>query len=446
MKKFDVIVVGGGPAGITAAVSARRNYPEKSILLVRQESRTMIPCGIPYIFGTLADAGQNLIPDAVLTNNCVELRIAAVDSIDAASKVVRLENEELSFERLVIATGSVPFVPRIPGVDLQGIFDIRKDADYLKDLKAKVDKAGNIVIIGGGFIGVEFADEIAKSPGKKVSIVELMPKCLSLSYDPEFCDAAEGILRKKGVDVITSTKVLAFEGNGKVERVILSDGGKLAADLVILGIGALPNSSAAANAGIAVGRGGAISVDRRMETSVPGIFACGDCTEKVSFFGGGPSGLKLASIATQEARIAGANLFRTRLQGIGVVGVWSTSISGTALGTAGLTESAAAALGYRVISAYAEGVNRHPGVMPGGVLTKLKLVFDASSGILLGGQAVGGEAVGDMINVVAALVQKNMRADEIVLFQMGTHPALTSSPIAYHLVNAAETARQKMVV
>ena len=445
MKKTDVLIIGGGPAGITAAISAKRSYPGKSVMVVRQEKQVMIPCGIPYIFGTLANSEQNLIPDASLTKNQIDIMIAKVEKIDAIKKIVLTSEGQIEWDRLVVATGSVPFTPPIPGKDLPGVFDIRKDADYLKTLKSRVEEARNIVIVGGGFIGVEFADEISKNSGKNVSIVELMPNCLSLSYDAEFCCDAENRLREKGIKIYTSTKVLSFNGGEKVESVKISTGEELAADVVILGIGASSNVSLAAAAGLVLGKSRAIAVDRRMETSVPGIFACGDCTEKVSFFGGKPSGLKLASIATQEARIAGANLFETRREGVGAVGVWSTVVGGMALGTAGLTESAAAALGYKAVATYIEGVNRHPGVMPGGVLTKLKLVFDASSGVLLGGQAVGGESVGDMINVVAALLQKNMRADEIVLFQMGTHPALTSSPIVYHLVNAAEIACQKML-
>ncbi len=445
MKKFDTVVIGGGPAGITAAISARRNYPQKSVALIRREEQVMIPCGIPYIFGTLKTPEQNLAPDAGLKNNAIELIITGVDKIDAEKKSIQTPGGEISWDKLVIATGSRPFVPPIPGKNLKGVFDIKKDSNYLKELKKHIAEAKNIVIVGGGFIGVEFADEIVKTAGKSVSIIEMMPNCLALSYDAEFCIEAEKKLRAAGVNVYTSTRVESFGGVEKIEFVKISSGESVPADLVILGIGAHAEVELARAAGIAIGSSGGIIVDRRMETSVKNIFSCGDCTEKYSFFGGRLSQLKLASIATQEARIAGANLFETRLQGAGTLGVWSTMISSMAFATAGLTESAAVSMGYRVITTSVEGINRHPGVMPGGHNTKLKLVFEASSSILLGGQACGGESVGDMVNVVAALIQKNMRADEITLFQMGTHPALSASPIAYHLVNAAEMACQKFL-
>jgi len=440
MSKKDIVIVGGSAAGISAAISARRNYPEKSILLIRRETQVPIPCGIPYVFGTLSSPEQNLISDSILDKNGVELSISQCESMDVKARKLLTSVGAVEYERLVVATGSTPVVPPIPGTELDGVFTIRKEMDYLRRVKERASTAKSVLVVGGGFIGVEFADEIVKTPDTHVTIVEMLANCLELSYDAEFCDDIESRLRDRGIEIYTSTRVEGLQGNGSVQSAILSNGETLDIDMVILGIGVKANTELAAAAGLAIGRSGGIVVDRTMQTSVPGVFACGDCTEKTSFFGGRPSTLKLASIATQEARIAGANLFEIRRQGIGTVGVWSTMITGLALGTAGLTETAARAMGYQVVAASVEGPNRHPGVMPGGAPTKLKLVFDASSGILLGGQARGGDSVGEMINSISALVQKTMRADEIVLFQMGTHPALTASPIAYQLVNAAEIA------
>lgn len=440
MEKKDIVIIGGSAAGTTAAISARRNYPEKSICLLRQEKQVLIPCGIPYMFGTLPDPDQNLISDAILDENKVELLISRCESIDVEKNDIQTSEGNLPFERLIIATGSTPVVPPIPGTNLDGVFAIRKEMDFLRRLKERIAEAQHVLVVGGGFIGVEFADEIMRNPGTRVTIVEMLGSCLELSYDAEFCGDAETKLRERGIEIHTATRVEALGGTDRVKSAKLSNGKELDVDLVILGIGVKANVEAAGRAGLALGTTGGIVVDRTMRTSAPGVFACGDCTEKVSFFGGRSSMLKLASIATQEARIAGANLFETRREGIGTVGVWSTMVSGLVLGTAGLTEAAARTMGYRVTAVTVEGVNRHPSVMPGGSSTKVKLVFDVSSGELLGGQARGGESVGEMVNIISALVQKRMRADEIALFQMGTHPALSASPITYQLVNAAEMA------
>jgi NADPH-dependent 2,4-dienoyl-CoA reductase/sulfur reductase-like enzyme len=181
-----------------------------------------------------------------------------------------------------------------------------------------------------------------------------------------------------------------------------------------------------------------------MKTSDDHIFSCGDCAEKASFFGGKVSPLKLASIATLEARIAGANLYGLYRENSGTIGVWSTSVGDLALATAGLTEEMAKMLGYSIVVTKIEGPNRHPGGMPGAKLHKLKLVFEKTTGVLLGGQVMGGESTGEISNIISACIISRMTANDISMFQVGTHPALTSSPVAYPLINAAEMAIGQM--
>jgi pyruvate/2-oxoglutarate dehydrogenase complex dihydrolipoamide dehydrogenase (E3) component len=225
---------------------------------------------------------------------------------------------------------------------------------------------------------------------------------------------------------------------------VLADNGRIPADVVILGVGAVANVDLAKKAGLRIGLTGSIAVDRTMQTSDGDIYACGDCAEKISFFGGRPSPLKLASIATYEARIAAANLFGVRRENVGTVGVWSTAVGDVALATAGLTEEMACERGYDPVPVTIEGPNRHPGAMPGATNTRVKLVFERHSGVILGGQVLGDAAAGEIINAISACVQSRMTAEDIAMFQTGTHPALTASPIAYHMVNAAEVAIQQM--
>ena len=226
----------------------------------------------------------------------------------------------------------------------------------------------------------------------------------------------------------------------KVEKVKLADGRELDADMVIIGIGAAANAELAKKAGLEIGPTRSIQVNRYMQTSDENIFACGDCAEKVSFFDGKPSRLKLASIAAMEARVAGANLFSLRRECKGVIGVYSTVLGETAFAGAGLTEASAKEHGYRVLVGVAESINRHPGGMPGGKNMKVKLIFDAATRELIGGQVSGAKSGGELINAISACINQHMTADDIATFQMGTHPALTASPIAYQLVNAAEVA------
>ena len=444
MRKTDVIIVGGSAAGATAAITARRHYPEKEVLVVRQEKQVLIPCGIPYIFGTLDSPVKNIIPDAMLEKEGVKIAIETVKTLDPLKQMITTTEGAIAYERLILATGSLPGRLPVPGFDKDGAFPIMKNITHLELLQKRLQDSSRVVVIGCGFIGVEFADEIRKLANKTVTVLEIASYCLSLAYDEEFCVEMQEAVRSRGIDIRTNAKVAEIQGNGKVESVRLVDGTVIPADIVIFGVGAVSNVAIAKATGIKLGPTNAIAVDRAMRTSAKHIFACGDCAEKVSFFGGQPSPLRLASIATMEARIAGANLYGIRREHDGTVGVWSTAIGNLAMATAGLTETAARQNGYNCVAVVVEGPNRHPGGMPGGAPTKLKLVFEKNTGVLLGGQVRGNTSAGEIINIVSACIQKRMLAEDIATFQMGTHPALTASPTAYPLVNAAEIAISQM--
>ncbi|MBN1593968.1 MAG: FAD-dependent oxidoreductase [Candidatus Coatesbacteria bacterium] len=441
MKKFDVVVIGGSAAGIAAAITCRRHYPNKSILIIRKEDQVPIPCGIPYIYGTLGGPEKNLMPDASLQNNQIELLVGIVAEIDRAGKTVGMEDgERVVYDKLVLAAGSEPIILPIPGVDKDNVFAVHKNVPYLKKLLDKVNSSSDIVVVGGGFIGVEFADECNKGRDVKISIVEMLPRCLMLAFDDELCETAEGIQRESGIDILTSEKVVEFTGDGAVSGVRLDSDKQLRADMVILGIGAVANTELAKNAGLELGPTRGVKVNRYMRTNDEHIFACGDCAEKFSFFDGAPSGLKLASEATKEARIAGANLFSTRRMNCGVIGVFSTALGETAFAHAGLSQRCAIDKGYDVVIGEAQAPNRHPGGMPGMAPMKVKLVFERGTGIILGGQTMGAKSGGELINAISACIHQRMTADDIAMFPMGTHPALTASPIVYQLTNAAEMA------
>jgi len=442
VREFDVVVVGGSAAGITAAITCRRHYPEKNVLLVRKEEQVLIPCGIPYTFGTVGGPENNLIPNAVLVKNKIELLVDEVADIDCQGHTVETSGgETIGYQRLVLAMGSVPIVPPIAGSGKKNIFAIRKDVSYLSRLCQVMDTASDMAIVGCGFIGVEIAEECRRRhKDVNIRIVEMLRHCLQLVYDEEFCVKAEETLRGEGIDLLLDEKVEAFLGDGTVTGVRLASGNEVKADVVIMGIGAAANTELAKKAGLEIGPGRGIEVNRYMQTSDSSVFACGDCTDKVSFFDGKPSGLKLASIATMEARIAGANLFGTRRVNMGVIGVYSTLLGDTAFAAAGLTEASAREKGYRIVVGEAEAVNRHPGCMPGAEMMKVKLIFEAGSLVLLGGQVSGARSGGELINAISACIHQRMTADDIATFQTGTHPALTASPISYQLVNAAEMA------
>jgi len=287
---------------------------------------------------------------------------------------------------------------------------------------------------------------VARPPAEdyayRIDLPQLIESCKLFGENAE---VIADFLETKHVDkhILTNTRLDKILGDDKVKQVELSDGRILDADMVLIGIGVQPNISLAEFAGIETCKDG-IVVDAHMQTSDKNIFACGDCTIKKSFFTGKPTNLKLASIATMESRVAGANLFEIKRKQEGVIGVFSTIVDNTVFAVAGLGEKQACELDYKVVTGEVEASNRHPGKMPGATNIKLKLVFNKSNGELLGGTARGSDSVGEMINTISACIQKKMTANDIAQFQLGTHPAVTASPIAYQLVNAAELAIKKI--
>ena len=452
MKQADIVVIGGSAAGIPAAITARRHYPEKSIILIRKEKQVLIPCGIPYIFGTLEKPENNLIPDSVLQNNNIELIIDEVKELQAKEldpkekKVVLASGESVLYDKLVLATGSSPSVLPIPGFDKKNVFTIKKDIQYLQNLLNALKNVKNLVILGCGFIGVEFADECKKNRDINVTIVETLDQCLQIVFGEgacKCCQEIEDYLTKKDINIITGSSIEEILGDEVITAVRLSNGKEIQADALIVGVGVSPNVDLAKNAGLAIDKWG-IVVDTTMRTSDPNIFACGDCASKFSFFTGKPSGLRLASIATTEARIVGANLYEISRKNPGVIGVFSTALGNLTVAIAGMSEKGAKQCGFDVVAGEAEAPDRHPGGMPGASKTWVRLIFNKVNGELVGGAVRGGPSAGELINTISACIQNRMSANDISVFQIGTHPAVTASPIVYPLVTVAEMALKSM--
>ena len=241
MERTDVLVIGGSAAGIVAAVTGKSSHPDKDFLVIRKERQVIVPCGIPYIFGSLRSSDKDAVPDGVLTNAGIRLKIDEVVSIDQKNKICKTaDGIEISFEKLVLATGSTPSVPKwLKGADLENVFTIRKDKEYLNKFMAKLNGCKKIVTIGGGFIGVEMSDELNKLD-KDLTIVEILPHILGLVFDEEIAVKAEEILKSRGIKIKAGVGVKEILGDKKVTSVLLNNGEKLEADAVILSMGYRP--------------------------------------------------------------------------------------------------------------------------------------------------------------------------------------------------------------
>jgi pyruvate/2-oxoglutarate dehydrogenase complex dihydrolipoamide dehydrogenase (E3) component len=322
---------------------------------------------------------------------------------------------------------------------LENVFTIPKDKEYLDGVTARLSKHNNVVIIGGGFIGVEVGDEINKV-GKHVTIVEVLPHVLEAAFDEELAIQAEDLVKSRGVHVRTGDGVKEIIGDKKVAGVLLNSGEKLEADAVILAMGYRPNTVLAEKSGLNLNEMGFIRVNEYMRTENPDILAVGDCAEKKSFLTGTHRNIMLASTACAEARIAAMNLYKLSVVKTfrGTIAIYSTVIGDTAFGVAGVTESLAKERGFDIVTGSFEGVNKHPGTLPGTHKQIVKLIVAKESGVIIGGQVMGGQSTGELTNLIGLAIENRMTVNSILTAQIGTHPLLTGPPTAYPLTKAAE--------
>lgn len=449
MKKTNVLVIGSSAAGLVAALTGKRVYPDKIFTVIRKEKKTLIPCGIPYTFASVDGTDDNLLPsDKMFENSNVDLIVGEVVSINRENKTCTLKNkDEISYDKLVLATGSIPTIPAwLKGSDLENVFSVPKDKDYLDLMTNKLNKCKKVVIVGAGFIGVELSDELKKA-GKEIILVEKLPHVLGLCFDEEISVRAEEVLTERGVELKTGVGVKELSGDKKVDKVLLDNGEIINVDAVILSIGYHPNTKLAKESGLSTSDQGCIKVDEYLRTEDSNIFAVGDCAQKHDFITRKPCCTMLASTACAEARTAGINLFK--LCAIktfsGTISIFSTMIGDTAFGVAGITESQAIKEGFNVITGVFEGMDKHPGKLPGTKKQLVKLIVGKESNVILGGEVIGGSSVGELTNMIGIIIQNRMNINSILTSQIGTHPLLTASPAGYPLLKAAGNAAIKVM-
>jgi NADPH-dependent 2,4-dienoyl-CoA reductase/sulfur reductase-like enzyme len=448
MKTTDVLIIGGSAAGMVAAITGKNSWPKKEFILVKKQKEMMVPCGIPYIFGTLESSTQNIMPvDTMLEKTGITSIVDTVTAINKEEKTASLASgETIKYDKLVIATGSVPVIPKwLNGGNKENVFVIPKDKTYLDDMAGKIAALKKVVVVGAGFIGVEFSDELAKR-GHEVTLIEKLPDILGLAFDPELSTRIEELVTARGVKVLKGNGIKEIRGEKKVQSIILENGTTLDADAVILSVGYKPNTALASESGIFVDESGFIAVDEYMRTHVKDIFAIGDCAQKRDFITRRRVPTMLASTACAEARIAGMNLFGLSVVKTfsGTIAIYSTALGDTGFGTAGLTETRAKEEDIDCISGSFEGVDRHPGNLPGTHKQLVKLIAADPSGILIGGEVIGGLSAGELTNVIGIAIQNRMSINSLLISQIGTHPCLTASPAGYPLIKAAENIAAKM--
>ncbi|NLZ03791.1 MAG: FAD-dependent oxidoreductase [Phycisphaerae bacterium] len=451
-----VVIVGGVAAGPKVAAKVIRLIPHANVTVVEKgQFLSYAGCGLPYYISgqvknhaELMSTPMGALRDAVFFQKVKNVRILSrteATEIDRAAKRVRIKElggqreSYLEYDKLVLATGASPIRPSIPGHDLDNIFCLHgvQDAEGIKAVLSG-DRARDVVIVGGGLIGMETTEALARS-GCRVTIVEMQPQTLGI-LDAEMARLVELHLESRGVKVLTNTKVLSFEGDGKVHRVV-TDRGVLPADLVIMGIGVRPNTALARAAGLEIGETGGIKVDEHMRTSDPDIYAAGDCVESTDILTGRPAYVPLGSTANKQGRVAAVNLCGGEDSFPGILGSTVCKVFDYCVARTGLTERAAKELGYTVTVAMAPAPDR-ANYLPTARMLLLKLVVDHDTRRLLGAQAVGPGAGDKRIDIAATAIAAGMTVDQVAGLDLGYAPPY--SPAMDNLITAANVARNKL--
>ena len=450
---MKIVILGGVAAGAKAAAKAGRLLSDAEINLYTDDTHiSYSACGLPYyIEGNFEDYEQLLVrspEDFEKKGIHIHLKSRAVKIIPESKQVLiqDLTTQRaylVEYDKLIIATGARPVIPKIKNVNLPDIFTLRKIEDGIA-IKEKVQKSKHGTIIGGGYIGMELLEALVKQ-NVKATLVEYAPNIMPIFDEDMSRLILEQLnsINKGRFEILTSELVTEFSGdiNG-VKLVRTGTGKEFNTDFVILCTGVTPNVEIAKDAGVEIGITGAIRVNDNMETSIPDIYACGDCVEENLIVSGTKIWMPLGSNANKEGRTAAINACGGDEKFPGVLGSAVTRCLNLTMSMTGLTEKKASALGFKPVSVTVTK-NDKVGYMPNVNNITLKLTADYETGKLLGGQAVGAGDADKRINSLAAALLAGMTVEEFYNNDLTYAPPF--SPTIDPLLNAAQMLMSKIM-
>ena len=431
---MQIAIVGGVAGGASAATRARRlSETAEIIVFERGHDPSFANCGLPYyIGGEIANRQKLLVApkQMLIERHRLDVRTQhSVEAIDRPRRRLTINNlvdgttYEESYDKLILSPGALPLRPPIQGINLQGIYTLRdlRDADRLHEVASK---AAQVVVVGGGFIGLEMAENLVRR-GVQTAVVELADQVLP-PWDREMTTPIAEHLRSKGVELLLGDSAAEFVKCGAGLTVKLKSGRELPADFVVLSVGVRPENALAVASGLEVGPRGGIRVNEYMQTSDPDIYAVGDAVEVRDFITGDAIQIPLAGPANRQGRIAADHIFGRPssfrgMQGTAVVGVFGMTAAMTGMSEKALQRTA---LNYQKIYLHP---THHAGYYPGAERMSLKLLFDPESGKLLGAQAVGVSGVDKRIDVLAIAIQAGMTVFDLEEAELAYAPQFGSA-------------------
>ena len=424
-----IVIIGGVAGGMSAATRMRRLDADAEIIVIEKSGHVSYAnCGLPYYVGGVIEEEDALLlqtPASLHARFRLDVRIASeVESINPQAKTLVVKNEisgesyELSYDKLVMSPGASPVVPPIPGIERA--MTLRTVEDVEKIFNRVSQKPADAVVIGGGFIGVEIAENLIHK-GIKTTVVEAAPQLLA-PLDPEMATLVAKEMIRNNVQLHLGASAQEITDS----TVILSNGVVLPAEMIILAIGVRPDIKLAKEAGLTIGTRGGIDVDDFNRTSNPDIYAVGDVAEKKDAIDGSSTLVPLANLANRHGRvvadhIAGRTTRPVKTIGTAIVKVFDLMIAATGWNEKRLSASGRA---FKVIHTHP---NSHAGYYPGAKQMALKMIFDAKTGEILGAQGVGIEGVDKRIDVIATAIRGGITAPELADLELAYAPPFGSA-------------------
>jgi CoA-disulfide reductase len=429
-----IIIVGGVAGGATTATKLRRLDEKAEIVLFeRGEFISFANCGLPYhISGVIEDRKKLLLQTVEGMNARYYLDIrnfSEVTAINRQEKTVSVKHVQTgeeyteSYDVLVLSPGAKPIVPPIEGLKSTNVFTLRNIPDmdkikaYLEDNKPK-----NAVVIGGGFIGLEMAENLVHA-GINVTLVEKLPQVMG-PVDPEMAAIVEDELRKNGVELILGDGITDVQENGT--KVVLESGKVLDAELIILSIGVRPENQLAADAGLDLGERGGIKVNEYLQTSDQSIYAMGDAIEVTDYINGQPTMIPLAWPANRQAHIVGHHINGRNIAYPGTLGTSIVKVFELTAATTGNSEKLLRRLGIPYEAVHIHPLS-HAGYYPGAEQISLKVLFDRETGKIFGAQAVGKDGVDKRIDVIATAIKGGLSVYDLQELELAYAPPFSSA-------------------
>ena len=424
-----VVIVGGVAGGMSAATRMRRLDADAEIIVLEKSGHVSYAnCGLPYFVGGVIEEEDALLlqtPASLHARFKLDVRVATeVISIDPAAKTVTAKdwqrNEEyvLSYDKLILSPGASPVVPPIPGIEraltLRTVEDVEKIADRVNA------KPKSAVVIGGGFIGVEIAENLVHK-GVPTTVVEAAPQVLA-PLDPEMATLVAAEMRKHGVALHLGVSAKDVTPTS----VVLSDGTVLDAELVIMAIGVRPDTNLAKAAGLTIGIRGGIEVDDFNRTSNHDIYAVGDAAEKTDAIDGSATLVPLANLANRHGRVVAGHIAGRETRPIKTIGTAIVKVFDLMIAATGWNEKRLTAAGREVMVIHTHP-NNHAGYYPDAKQIAHKLIFDPKTGEILGGQGVGVDGVDKRIDVIATAIRGGITAPELADLELAYAPPFGSA-------------------